>query len=138
MRCILTPVMNVEACVAKWLTPRTLDLEVRDTSLRRRVVLLDEELFSTLSLFTQVYTPAMDYRSSSLHSKRFRLVSEQRNTEEGNFRFCCATFLAVFDSRSSFFSPKPYRNACYAGYRSSGRVGLWLVCACTFFFFFYP
>ena len=29
--------------------------------------------------------------------------------------FTCATFLAVFDSRSSFFSPKPYRNACYAG-----------------------
>ena len=28
----------------------------------------------------------------------------------------CATFLAVFDSRSSFFSPKPHRNACYAGY----------------------
>ena len=31
--------------------------------------------------------------------------------------FTCATFLAVFDSRSSFFSPKPYRNACYAGYQ---------------------
>ena len=30
--------------------------------------------------------------------------------------FTCATFLAVFDSRSSFFSPKPYGNACYAGY----------------------
>ena len=30
-----------------------------------------------------------------------------------------ATFLAVFDSRSSFFSPKPYRNACYAGYKST-------------------
>ena len=55
MRCILTPVMNVEACVAEWLTPRTLDLEVRGSSLRRRVVLLDEELFSTLSLFIQVY-----------------------------------------------------------------------------------
>ena len=27
-----------------------------------------------------------------------------------------AIFLAVFDSRSSFFSPKPHRNACYAGY----------------------
>ena len=30
--------------------------------------------------------------------------------------FTCATFLAVFDFRSSFFSPKPHRNACYAGY----------------------
>ena len=28
--------------------------------------------------------------------------------------FTCATFLAVFDSRSSFFSPKPHGNACYA------------------------
>ena len=55
MRCILTPVMNVAACVAERLKPRTLDLEVRDTSLRRRVVFFDEELFSTLSLFTQVY-----------------------------------------------------------------------------------
>ena len=98
----------------------------------------------------------------SLRSKRFRLVSEQRNTAEGDFRFwprekwnesqkvkegggggegrkgrwkrrkegnvsflsspppprsfTFATFLAVFDSRSSFFAPKPYRNACYAGY----------------------
>ena len=34
--------------------------------------------------------------------------------------FTCATFLAVFDSRSSFFSPKPHRNACYAGYRRLG------------------
>ena len=36
------------------LTPRTLDLEVRDSSLARRVVSLDKELYSTLSLFTQV------------------------------------------------------------------------------------
>ena len=28
-----------------------------------------------------------DVPLSSLHSKRFRLVSEQRNTEEGDFRF---------------------------------------------------
>ena len=66
---------------------------------------------------------------TSLRSKRFRLVSEQRNTEEGDFRFwprekwnesqkvknTCATFLTVFDSRSSFFSPKLHRNVCYAG-----------------------
>ena len=48
-------VINVEACVAERLTPRTLDLEVRGSSLRRRVVFLDGELFSTLSLFTRVY-----------------------------------------------------------------------------------
>ena len=30
--------------------------------------------------------------------------------------FTCAIFLAVLVSRSSFFSPKPHRNACYARY----------------------
>ena len=43
---------RVEACVAKRLTPWTLDLEVRGSSLARRVVSLDKELYSTLSLFT--------------------------------------------------------------------------------------
>ena len=38
--------------------------------------------------------------------------------------FTCATFLAVFDSRSSFFSRKPYRNACYAGYNKVDKVML--------------
>ena len=40
--------------MAEWLTPRTLYLEVRDSSLARRVVSLDKELYSTLSPFTQV------------------------------------------------------------------------------------
>ena len=44
-----------EACVAEWLTPQTPDLEVRDSSLARRLVSLGKELYSTLSLFTQVY-----------------------------------------------------------------------------------
>ena len=30
--------------------------------------------------------------------------------------FTYAIFRAVFDSRSSFFAPKPHENACYAGY----------------------
>ena len=34
---------------------QTLDLEVRGSSLARRVVSLDKELYSTMSLFTQVY-----------------------------------------------------------------------------------
>ena len=35
--------------------------------------------------------------------------------------FTCTIFRAVFDSRSSFFAPKPNGNACYAGYmRGSG------------------
>ena len=29
--------------------------------------------------------------------------------------FTCAIFRAAFDSRSSFFAPKPHGNACYAG-----------------------
>ena len=37
---------------------------------------------------------------ASLRSKRFRLISEQKNTEERDFR-------AGFDSRFSFFAPKP-------------------------------
>ena len=45
----------METCVAEQLTPRTPDLEVRGSSLAPRVVSLDKELYSTLSLFTQVY-----------------------------------------------------------------------------------
>ena len=40
--------------MAERLTPRTLDLEVLGSSLAHRVVSLDQELFSTLSLFIQV------------------------------------------------------------------------------------
>jgi len=43
------------ARVAEPLTPRTSDLEVRGSSLARCVVSLDKELYSTFSLFTQVY-----------------------------------------------------------------------------------
>ena len=47
--------MISEVCVAEWLTPRTPDLEVRDSSLAGRVVPLDKELYFALSLFTQMY-----------------------------------------------------------------------------------
>ena len=43
--------MCVEGCVAELLTPRTLDLEIRGSGLARRVVSLDEELYSILSFF---------------------------------------------------------------------------------------
>ena len=39
--------------MAERLTPRIPDLEVRGSSLARRFVSLDKELYSTLSLFTQ-------------------------------------------------------------------------------------
>ena len=41
--------------MAERLTPRKLDLEVRVSSLARRVDSLVKELYSTLSLFTHVY-----------------------------------------------------------------------------------
>ena len=55
MKLITNKIHPVEACVAEWLTPPTLDLEVQGSSLACRVVSLDKELYSTLSLFTQVY-----------------------------------------------------------------------------------
>ena len=45
----------VEACVAEWLTPRTPDLDIQGSSLPLCIVSLDKELYSILSLFTQVY-----------------------------------------------------------------------------------
>ena len=73
----------------------------------------------------------LNMQHCSLRSKRFRLVSEQRKTEERDLGFGRARnetraknwkwgeeeaiFRAVFDSCSSFFAPKPYGNACYAG-----------------------
>ena len=45
----------MEASVVEWLTPPFPDLEVRGSSPTRRVFSLDKELYSTLSLFTQVY-----------------------------------------------------------------------------------
>ena len=106
------------------------------------------QFFKTLSIVSRSSAKPLGNSDVSLRSKRFRLVSEQRNTaRKGTFgfdrarnetrakkwkrgrgkgrketpsppprSFTCATFLAVFDSRSSFSSPKPHRNACYAGY----------------------
>ena len=44
-----------EAFVVERLTPQTLDLKVLGSSLASRVVSQDKELYSTLSLFTQMY-----------------------------------------------------------------------------------
>ena len=45
--------IHVVACMTGRLTPRTSVLEVRGSSLTRRVVSLDKELYSTLPLFTR-------------------------------------------------------------------------------------
>ena len=41
--------------MTEWLTPQTPDLDFWGSSLACRVVSLDKELYSTLSLVTQVY-----------------------------------------------------------------------------------
>ena len=49
---LITIVHFMQACLAEWLTPQTRDLEVWGSSLTHRVVSLDKELYSTLSLST--------------------------------------------------------------------------------------
>ena len=51
---------HLEACVAEQLTPQTADLEVRGSSLTRRVVSLDKLLVHFVSLLGQVYNPVVD------------------------------------------------------------------------------
>ena len=100
---------QVEACVAERLTPRTLDLEVRGSSLARRVVSLDRELYSTLSLFAQVcklvqatYCWEVTLRWTSIPS-----------------RGGVAILLGMLHAKETGIS--------------SGRFSLWLLCAFTFF-----
>ena len=50
-----------EGVCSERLVPRIPYLEVRSSSLTRRVVFLDKELYSTLSLFTQVYNGYRSY-----------------------------------------------------------------------------
>ena len=46
---------TLEVCLTEWLTPWTPDLEVQGSILAFQMVSLDKELYTTLSLFTQVY-----------------------------------------------------------------------------------
>ena len=41
-------------------------------------------------------------------------MKQEPKNESGSLT--CTIFRTVFDSRSSFFAPKPHGNACYAGY----------------------
>ena len=84
--------------MAEQLTPVTLDLEVRGSSLTHRIVSLDKELYSNLSLFTQVY-------------ERVRWTSIP--CSKGG-----AVLLGMLHATETGIS--------------SGRVGLWLVCAFTY------
>ena len=103
----------MEACVAERLTPRTLDLEVRGSSLARRVVSLDRELYSTLSLFAQVcklvqatYCWEITLRWTSIPSG-------------GGGGGRVAILLGMLHAKETGIS--------------SGHLSLWLVCAFTFF-----
>ena len=93
----------VEACVAEqFITPRTLDLEVRGSSFARRDVSLDRALYSTLFLFTQVYEwVPVTYTVMHLHPLQggVAILLIMRHAKEMGL--------------------------------SSGRLGLWLLCAFT-------
>ena len=103
------------------------------------------------------WAPAWSDRESSPRSKRFRLFSEQRRgtgfsprekwnemykgegrgRKEISFRsFTRAMFGALFDSRSSPFSPKQHGNACHAGYkeRSGEKNGVIIFFFCCSLF----
>ena len=62
---------------------------------------------------------------SNLRSKRFHMVSEQKKTEERDFRFWQREkWNEPFFTRSltlvpRFFAPKPHGNGCYAGHFQS-------------------
>ena len=92
----------MEACVVERLTPRT----DRGSSLAHRVVSLDKELYSTLSLFTQVYkwVPATYCWGVTL---RWTSILSRGEVAVLRSRILHATETGI----------------------SSGCLGLWLVCA---------
>ena len=55
------------------------------------------------------------FRSKEIPRKGTFGIDRARNETRAK-KWKRATFLAVFGSRSSFFSPKPHRNVCYTGY----------------------
>ena len=127
----LAPKLLVEACVAKRLTPRTPDLEVRGSSLVRRVVSLDKELYSTLSLFTQVYkcVPAtycwaVTLQWTSIPSKGgVAILLGMFHAKETGKLSCRLGLWLVCTFINSFFSyqtsPSPKRNSIPPAYSAN-------------------
>ena len=99
----------MEAYVAKRLTPRTPDLEVQGSSLARRIVSLVQELYSALSLFTQVYKWVLATYCWEI-TLRWTSVPSRRGVE---------ILLGMLHANETGIS--------------SGRFSLWLLCAFTFF-----
>ena len=62
------------------------------------------------------------HKKIGLRSKHFSFVSEQTKTSDlaALEMEQVPIFRAVFDSRSSFFAPKPRESACYADYEKIG------------------
>ena len=81
-------------------------------------------LFDVWTDFMVLNIVPMKRMSPNLRSKRFRLASEQRKTEDGLFRFLQrdkwneSHFSRVLWLSFLIVAPKPSRNACYAGYMS--------------------
>ena len=81
-----------------------------------------------ISSITEKHRLSTLQRAHSLRSKRSIQFRGKERPRNGVFGFDrarnrtrvkkCAIFRAVFDSRSSFFAPKPHGNACYAGFRA--------------------
>ena len=99
----------MEAYVAKRLTPRTPDLEVHGSSLARRIVSLVQELYSALSLFTQVYKWVLATYCWEITLRWTSIPS----------RGGVAILLGMLHAKETGIS--------------SSRLSLWLVCAITFF-----
>ena len=99
----------MEAYVAKRLTPRTPDLEVQGSSLARRIVSLVQELYSALSLFTQVYKWVLATYCWEITLRWTSIPS----------RWGVAILLGMLHAKETGIS--------------SGRFSLWLLCAFTFF-----
>ena len=53
-------------------------------------------------------------------------MKQEPKNDESSSSFTYAIFRAVFDSRSTFFAPKPHGNACYAGYVFSDECSTFL------------
>ena len=129
--CYATRENLVEACVAKRLTPRTPDVEVRGSSLARRVVSLDRELYSTLSLFTQVYkcVPAtycwaVTLQWTSIPSKGgVAILLGMFHAKETGKLSCRLGLWLVCTFINSFFSyqtsPSPKRNSIPPAYSAN-------------------
>ena len=101
--------------MAEWLTPRTLDLEVRGSSLARCLVSIEKILYS---LFAQVYKWVLASYCEVGESLGLGLVGNPRVAPHPGERSNTPRHASCYGNR---YTRKPLAS-----------VGLWLVCAFTF------